>query len=233
MDVGSCRFLNFRSHLLAYSCPHCQRYDNLKAHGFLKSTSGEIRGIRLYCSNRRNHGGCGHTYSIYFEDRIPHATLGAAQVGEILEAAHGSRQTQEGSTTMSTPLADAVAAICSKSTAYRWIDRFRDLQGFSIKPLVFEAAGREEGPYTGPPEQMAWKRMREAFGGVSSAVGTMQKCFQNLILPPRPKCVRPKYHSPFSEVLAYYLMATGIETTSVPECGYFGLSTRRRLSESG
>lgn len=172
MDVGSCRFLNLRTHLLAYSCPHCERYDNLKAHGFLKSAGGEIRGVRLYCSNRRSHRGCGRTYSIYFEDRMPHATLGAAQVGEILEAAHGGRQTPEGPATVSKPLAEAVAAICSRSSAYRWIGRFRDFQCITFRPLVYEAAGREVGAYTGPPEQIVWQRMREAFGGVSSAVGT-------------------------------------------------------------
>jgi hypothetical protein len=232
MDVGSCRFLNLRTHMMAYNCPHCYRYGRLKAHGFLKSASGEIRGVRLYCANRRGLGGCGRTYSIHFADRMRNATLGADKIGTILEAALGG--TREGQGTAVRPtISEAVGGICAKSTAYRWIERFRQLQCFTFRPLLYQAILRDDQPYTGTPEQHVWTSMRGTFGGVAHAVGTMQMCFQMALFPSRPKIVRPTCHRSISEVLARFLMATGIGTALTPECGYFGSSTRRRMTESG
>lgn len=233
MDVESCRFLNFRTHLIAENCPHCQRHGRLRAHGFLKSASGEIRGIRLYCSNRRGLRGCGRTFSSHFVDRMPNATLGTAQVGAILEAAHGAVKERPGAESKRPAIMDALAGICSRSTAYRWIRRFRLLQCLTFRPLLYQVIGRDEEPYTGTPEQRVWDRMRSAFGGATQAIGAIQMCFQRAVFPIPGKDVRPKCHRDISEVIARYLMATGFGTALMPECGYFGWSTRRLIPGSG
>ena len=119
-DVNSCEFLNIRAMLQWRPCPHCDRHHALKAHGFLRAADSSIRGIRLYCSNRYSNQGCGRTFPVYFEKHIPHASLTCQQVSSLIESY------QEITQDKAVELIGRIAhGICSKSTAYRWIKKFR------------------------------------------------------------------------------------------------------------
>ena len=58
---------------------------SLKAYGYLRKSDGTIKGIRLYCSQRNNHKGCGRTYPIYFEQHIPYASLTTRKVSNLIQ----------------------------------------------------------------------------------------------------------------------------------------------------
>lgn len=52
-----------------WPCPHCARCGTLIGHGFLRGYSErgqerEVRGRRLFCSNRQRRPGCGRTFSV-------------------------------------------------------------------------------------------------------------------------------------------------------------------------
>jgi len=62
--------------LKLYKCPYCKISGYLILHGYIKgyeTASGNkvIKGRRIFCSNRNNKKGCGHTYSIYKKQYIP------------------------------------------------------------------------------------------------------------------------------------------------------------------
>lgn len=57
-----------RSELKLWSCPHCGRTETLIGHGYVRGygehgTTQEVRGRRIFCSNRQRRPGCGRTVS--------------------------------------------------------------------------------------------------------------------------------------------------------------------------
>ena len=54
--------------LKLWACPHCGRSETLIGHGFVRGYSescsdSEVRGRRIFCSNRALRSGCGRTFS--------------------------------------------------------------------------------------------------------------------------------------------------------------------------
>jgi hypothetical protein len=73
-------------------CPRCDCAGFLNRHSFLygndpSNSSGQsLRGQRVFCSNRGNRGGCGHTFSIFLADTLPRHTVTATLLGRLLIA---------------------------------------------------------------------------------------------------------------------------------------------------
>ena len=76
-------FKQLHLNLKQIQCPHCKAIGFLILHGFLygyNESSDEpknIRGHRIFCSNRKNRNGCGKTFSILFAGLLKNHTVTA------------------------------------------------------------------------------------------------------------------------------------------------------------
>lgn len=73
-------------------CPHCRAVGTLIRHGVLSvfddsSPRRTVRARRVFCSNRHRRPGCGHTFSIWFADKIRRLSLTARTVWTFLQRA--------------------------------------------------------------------------------------------------------------------------------------------------
>ena len=72
-------------------CPFCKKAGTLNRHSRIDGNdpdacSGRIfRGQRVFCSNRCQHGGCGHTFSMIFAWVLPRHTVVTTQLWAILQ----------------------------------------------------------------------------------------------------------------------------------------------------
>jgi hypothetical protein len=105
------------------SCRNCGGVGMLNNHGKLKSETGEIRGIRLWCCPRRKERpGCGKSFCIYLASVIPRHSVGAVALAHLLWAWFELQGDvlgawQQAKTGFST------------DSAYRWVKRFVRNQG--------------------------------------------------------------------------------------------------------
>lgn len=173
VPLDSCQFLNFRLAVVSEPCPHCQRYGNLKSHGFVRtrtcketsSASARLRALRFYCSSRRGKNGCGKTFSIHFKNSIPGSSLPAKLISTLLSS-FAPKQSH-----------DVKNSPCSRSTHYRWKKRFRlhqwQLRTFSaliLPPL------RELDP--GSAVEMTLLHLKHTFPKTSCLVSDFQVAVQ-------------------------------------------------------
>ena len=96
MSLCPARFVENRSsldgllqRLSRFSCKHCGRAGTLIGHGFLwgyaeGSSELEVRGRRLFCSNRGRKGGCGQTVSVLLAEMLVGFMLRASTLWEFL-----------------------------------------------------------------------------------------------------------------------------------------------------
>ncbi|MEI6169297.1 MAG: hypothetical protein WCS52_19105 [bacterium] len=232
LDVGSCRFLNLRTLLLANPCPHCMRTETLKAHGFLKAADGTHRGIRAYCSNRRELDGCGRTFSIHFVDRVPGATLGAARIGAILDTGYGEEADLGTASPPATkPDAAAAAGQCSRSTAYRWLERFR-ANHWLAAPAILRVVEPDRN-MSAPPVERVWRHLRRALGEAKRVLGRLHVLLQvsDFLAPKRH--VRPNCHRSPGRGIGWLLAATGFGKDLVSPGGAAIIDISHWLAECG
>ena len=65
-------------------CPHCKKYGNLILHGYLISfKNGDMRGHRIFCSNRGRKNGCGRTWSVLQSRILPNMSFDANTLWRI------------------------------------------------------------------------------------------------------------------------------------------------------
>ena len=166
LDPGSSEFLNLRQILLWQPCPHCRRSGTLKSHGFLRGSGNTLRGIRLYCSNRYSNRGCGRTFPVHFEGRIPHASLDLRQAAKIIGDSFRPDRCIRG----------IAADTCSMSTAYRWIKRFKLSQSL-IRSRLHLITGPDKWT-TGACTSKTWQHLQKAFQGASCVLTAFQSAFQ-------------------------------------------------------
>lgn len=70
-------------------CPHCMRIGHLNRHGHLRGygegdDSCAIRGIRIFCCNRGQRGGCGATHTEFAQGVVPGCWLLASTIWSFL-----------------------------------------------------------------------------------------------------------------------------------------------------
>lgn len=83
-------FNEYRTHLKSVSCPHCHAVGHLNRHGYLKGyeeegSEEEIRGWRIFCSNRGRRRGCGRTHSVLRAECLPRRTVRAGRLWQLLQ----------------------------------------------------------------------------------------------------------------------------------------------------
>jgi hypothetical protein len=106
-----------------WACPHCGALGTLNWHGLLfgSSDSGkqrdEVRGRRLFCSNRWNRGGCGHSFSVLLSSHLRRAFLRAGALWEFYLQVIVYGNVHAAFATGGFPL--------SLQSAYRWWQRLR------------------------------------------------------------------------------------------------------------
>ena len=205
-DVNSLSFLNLRALLQTRPCPHCDKHHALKAHGFLRATDSTIRGIRLDCANRYSNQGCGRTFPVYFEKHIPHASLTCQQVSRLI----GSYQ--ETTPDKGIELIGRIAhGICSQSTAYRWIKKFR-LNQSTLRSQAYLLTEPEKVE-AGSVLSNTWQHLLKAFPTASCILSAFQSKLQ--INPFRPEDTRwPDCNLSFPAWIDRYWAATGNDNFS-------------------
>ena len=72
-------------------CDHCGRVGTLNGHGFVRGYglgghAGQVRGRRLYCSNRGTRPGCGRTRMIWLRAVIPGFIARTLTLWQVLSA---------------------------------------------------------------------------------------------------------------------------------------------------
>lgn len=88
--VGSAvEFDEYRVHLKSVTCPHCRAVGHLNRHGYLRGyaergNEREVRGWRVFCSNRGRRRGCGRTYSILLAGVLRRRSVSAARFWAFL-----------------------------------------------------------------------------------------------------------------------------------------------------
>jgi hypothetical protein len=74
-------------------CPHCKVVGALIRHGYLRGfdegnlRQKAVRARRIFCSNRNARRGCGHTFSVWFADKIRRLSLTAGALLRFLQCA--------------------------------------------------------------------------------------------------------------------------------------------------
>jgi len=82
--------LAFHRQIKLIHCPHCQRTGYLILHGYLSgyddkgSNKKIIRGRRIFCSNRNQRHGCGHTFSILASHILKNCTITTKNLWDFL-----------------------------------------------------------------------------------------------------------------------------------------------------
>lgn len=165
-DLGSCEFLNLRLLLRSQPCIHCGSRESLKAHGFLRSTNHNIRGIRFFCSGRDSNQGCGKTFSIHFEDSLPNSSLTAHQADEIITSKHQPLDTKK------TPTGKEI----TKSTRSRWLKKF-DLSQYYIRSQLYCIDGPDKKA-TGSYHSLTWQHLRKVFPNENCVMTAFQRVLQ-------------------------------------------------------
>jgi len=181
IDLESCEFLNFRLSIRSQLCPHCQRTNFVKAHGYVRASrkadhqASSIRAIRLICSARNGDSGCGRTFSIHWDHIVPRCSLDSTQVSQIIETlAPNSKKP------LLSKLAGAKQWGFSTSTGYRWRKRFsRHLTEIRPALCLKEPPSRE--PHTSPPQAVTLKHLQDVFPNTSCLVAAFQSTFQRVL----------------------------------------------------
>jgi len=71
-------------------CPHCKHIGALNRHGFLRGYDQQnfrnktIRALRIFCSNRAAHQGCGKTFSLWLADKVKRLFLDTQPLWDFL-----------------------------------------------------------------------------------------------------------------------------------------------------
>jgi len=176
VDLAGCEFLNFRAAVLSEPCPHCQRTGAIRAHGFIRSSSDSdaqdrTRALRFFCSDRRNHAGCGRTFSIHWSHVVPRSTISAELVSDLIASLIPLPERH--------PLTEACTAgisTVSKSTAYRWAKRFRLHLGELRSRASMVIPPDRQAHAT--PETATLAQLQQAFPGEACLVAAFQSQFQ-------------------------------------------------------
>lgn len=117
--------LAFRNKIKQWFCPHCRKPATLNWHGVVRGyesiKSQSIRSLRLWCSSRRKvNTGCGRSFCIYDQNRIPHHCVSSLELWQFLLkwlASHSIQQAWIDSRTS-----------FSIESAYRWVKRLKRFQ---------------------------------------------------------------------------------------------------------
>ncbi len=173
IQPDSCRFLNFRTAILSKPCPHCHRSGFVRPHGYGRKGGEPAHSCRFFCSNRYTHKGCGRTFSVFWDEVIPRASMRTSKLSLLMDRfAHSGGNSLSSVFRQSQDLLD-----CSLSTAYRWFRRFR-LHQPTIRSALFGLERKLPDRSTGSNVAVTWQWLAESFAGAICPIAGFQSRFQ-------------------------------------------------------
>jgi len=172
-------FTEIHHSLKQTSCPHCKRVGCLILHGYLKGygedfyDQDQIRGHRIYCSNRNTRDGCGRTFSLLPSSLLKGFTITALHLWLFLKKAlvHASR------------IAAFKAAdipLCSDAAYY--IFRSFSRNASRIRSFLLRRCPVPEPPMTDDPCRQTIEHLQAAFHDKSCPVSAFQNIFQTAFI---------------------------------------------------
>jgi transposase-like protein len=188
----NCEFLNARNLILSKPCPHCHRSGFVRPHGYRQKTHASPHASRFFCSNRYSHGGCGHTFSVFWEKSIPFASLDTKSLSKLIECV--SEQPDRTIHAIFQQSKDVLHI--SLSTAYRWIRRFK-LHQSTIRCALFRLVQRRPEDCDLPNETITWRWLKESFADLACPVAAFQSQFQLAFAPCAQGRLPSFYRSPY------------------------------------
>jgi hypothetical protein len=152
------------------ACPHCKVVGALIQHGFLygfdenHTKQQTHRAHRIFCSNRQELPGCGHTFSVWLADTIRRLSLTAAGLWRFLHDA----------------VADGILAAIRDSTCHlshrtlrRLWRRFRHGQSH-IRTTLAERCPPPQLPSAHRPEAQTLAHLQAAFPDAPCPIAAFQ-----------------------------------------------------------
>ncbi|MDA8976369.1 hypothetical protein N9F73_00180 [bacterium] len=201
LEPSSLTMLNIRWALTQENCPHCQRRSYLKGHGYLRDSCGKITGLRLFCSNRGSHNGCGKTISVHYEDQQSESSLTTRDFTTIVKCHLNSPRGEKVS-----KLKQAIKERCSLATAYRWLKRF-DFGQTAMRVQLCRQSEPEKGDHIKCPITRTWRHLVRTIGDSDCPLAAFQRTTQ--IDFTRPAALRfPNCHRIISRFLERKCPAT-------------------------
>lgn len=114
---------NWLLSLKEQQCPHCHCAQSLNRHSFLYGNDPnladgqQLRGQRVFCSDRGQRGGCGRTFSVFLADVLPRFTVTAVLLWQLLFLLLGGQSLQAAARSLRLPFAN--------QTLYHIVKRLR------------------------------------------------------------------------------------------------------------
>lgn len=124
---------------------------------------------RFFCSNRYSHGGCGRTFSSFWEQSIPYASLDTNRLSKLIECA--SERPERAIHAIFQESKDRLQI--SLSTAYRWVRRFK-LHQSTIRCALFRLVQRRREDCDLPNETITWRWLKEFFVELACPIAAFQ-----------------------------------------------------------
>ena len=185
-------------------CPHCQHSETLKSHGPMIGRDKQLRGFRIFCSNRNSHRGCGKTISIFFEDVIQGSQLQADKASDLLKRLCGVYDS-----VAPWSVEKAAEGICSRATAYRW-KRKMELNQSHFRSLATRLAAPPHAAMN--PIMKTWTLLVSAFYEAKSILSGFQLILQRPAFSRLPKGLLPKFQRTFQRPFVKNAVTTKGET---------------------
>jgi len=168
----NCEFLNARNLILSKPCPHCHCTGFVRSHGYHKRTHAAPHASRFFCSNRYSHGGCGRTFSVFWDQSIPYASLDTKRLFKLIECV-----TEQPERTIHAAFQQCKDALqVSLSTVYRWLKRFESHQS-TIRCALFKLGQRPKDCNLSNGE-ITWRWLKETFADLACPIAAFQRRFQ-------------------------------------------------------
>jgi len=164
----------FRS-LKSIACPFCDHVGALNRHSLMhgndpEAAEGRItRGQRVFCSNRGERGGCGHTFPVLFAWVLPRHSLTTTLVWQAIHEWLGGLSIRASWHTTTTPL-----ALCS---FYHFLQRMR--QRLTTLRTVLSTVSRPPDSKRRDPLQQTFEHLKVVFPTASCPAEAFQQRFQS------------------------------------------------------
>jgi len=163
-------------HVKLFICPHCKRFGTLNLHGYLYGHGEEatvsIRGIRLYCSNRRQGNvGCGRTCSIMASHLLKGFSFNTLTLWKVMVTLlHGSSLYKVITSLFEYP-----------RSGYRFISLFVGRQPF-IRALLRSQHPPPRACDSSSPLIQTLHHFIHTFPAADTPLSSFQHCFQKALL---------------------------------------------------
>jgi len=160
------------------ACPHCKCVGYLIRHGYLRGYDEKhqrrkaVRARRIFCSNRKQAGGCGRTFSVWMAGKVKRLLLTAEALWVFLKQAADTGNKFQAFQSLNSGMSD--------SAPYRIWKRFCEAQS-----AIRTALGRLGKPPecgSGQPAKQTLAHLEAAFAGQPFPIAAFQARLQTFFM---------------------------------------------------